>query len=74
MRASPSHLVAGKTLTYSLAFPGNGIYLFILEGSILTEGRVLTKRDGLGLAGVDQVAFTAAVDAEVLAIEVPMFA
>ena len=65
---------AGKTLAYQPAFPGNGVYLFVLEGSITAGGRELEKRDGLGIAGPVDVSFTATTDAEVLAIEVPMFA
>ncbi|HXB10255.1 MAG TPA: pirin family protein [Puia sp.] len=67
-------LSAGKSITYKPAFPGNGIYLFILEGTIATAGRTLEKRDGIGIAGVEQASLTAATEAEVLAIEVPMFA
>src|SRR5882757_2879662 len=35
---------AGKTLTYRPAFPVNAVYLFVLEGSITTQGRLLEKR------------------------------
>lgn len=73
-RLALARLGTGKTLHYQPAFSGNGIYLFLLDGSILTEGRILTKRDGLGIANSTDVSFTAAADSEVLAIEVPMFA
>jgi redox-sensitive bicupin YhaK (pirin superfamily) len=73
-RLALTRLSEGKTLIYRPAFPGNGIYLFVLEGNISTEGRSLEKRDGLGIAGLGQVSLTANTDSEILAIEVPMFA
>jgi len=65
---------AGKPLTYRPAFPGNGIYLFVVEGAVDLAGRTLERRDGIGIAGVGEVAITATTNAEVLVIEVPMFA
>jgi redox-sensitive bicupin YhaK (pirin superfamily) len=73
-RLALTRLSAGNTLTYQPAFPGSGIYLFVLEGSITTDNQSLERRDGLGIAGVDKVSLTAVADSEVLAIEVPMFA
>ncbi|HLZ86201.1 MAG TPA: pirin family protein [Puia sp.] len=73
-RLALTRLGAGKSLSYHPAFPGNGIYLFVLEGNITTGGRTLEKRDGFGIAGVPQADLTALSDSEVLAIEVPMFA
>jgi redox-sensitive bicupin YhaK (pirin superfamily) len=73
-RLALAHLAAGKTLRYLPAFPGNGVYLFVLEGSITADGRLLEKRDGLGIADTGEVSLTATSEAEVLAIEVPMFA
>jgi redox-sensitive bicupin YhaK (pirin superfamily) len=73
-RLALTSLSAGKTLVYQPAFPSNGIYLFVLEGNVTTEGRCLGKRDGLGIVGVDRVSVSTDAGAEILAIEVPMFA
>jgi redox-sensitive bicupin YhaK (pirin superfamily) len=73
-RLALTRLNTGNTLTYQRAFPGNGIYLFVLEGAITTDDHILERRDGLGIANVDEASLTATTDAEVLAIEVPMFA
>ena len=58
--------------TYSLHKKGNGIYLFVLEGEIETEGQALSKRDGMGIWDTDAVKVTSKTDARVLLMEVPM--
>ena len=74
-RLALTHLSAGKTLTYTPAFPGNGVYIFLLEGSLEVDGHPLQPRDGIGLSEMETVTIrTDALAANVLAIEVPMFA
>lgn len=74
-RLALTQLSADKTLTYTPAFPGNGVYVFLLEGSLEVNGFQLQPRDGIGLTDVDSVTLTTTtVPANVLAIEVPMFA
>lgn len=67
-------LTDGTTLGYKSVFPGNGIYFFLLSGQAEINGQVLYPRDGLGATGADEVPIRATADAELLAIEVPMFA
>jgi redox-sensitive bicupin YhaK (pirin superfamily) len=67
-------LEAGKEISFSPAFPGNGIFLFVLEGQVEIDGKTLERRDGLGISGTDQFTIKAGPDSELLAIEVPMFA
>ena len=74
-RLALTHLSKGKTLTYTPAFPGNGVYVFLLEGSVEVNGFLLQPKDGIGLTEVGSVILTTTTaPAEVLAIEVPMFA
>jgi quercetin 2,3-dioxygenase len=73
-RMSLTKLQAGKEISYSPAFKGNGVYFFVLEGSVTIDGKELGKRDALGVWEMDIVSVQAGVDAEILAIEVPMFA
>jgi redox-sensitive bicupin YhaK (pirin superfamily) len=69
-----TQLSAGKELTYRPAFPGNGVYVFLLNGSLDVDGLRLQPRDGLGLTRTDNVLLFASETSEVLVIEVPMFA
>ena len=58
--------------TYRLKQTGNGVYIFVLEGSIVLGGQVLDKRDGFGLWDADSFEMTAIIDSKVLLMEVPM--
>lgn len=73
-RLALTSLKAGSTLPYLSVFPGNGIYIFLLEGQIQANGQTLLRRDGLGITQTNEVIVEATVDSELLAIEVPMFA
>jgi hypothetical protein len=71
-RFALSKLDAGKTLTYENAFPGNGVYLVVINGSVEIDGKRLDKRDAAGISDTDSIQIKALEDAELLAIEVPM--
>ena len=71
-RFSLTKLAAGKTLVYSNAFSGNGVFLVAINGSVKVGDIVLSKRDAVGISGADTFSVTATDDAELLAIEVPM--
>ncbi len=69
---SLSNLEAGKSLDYSLHQKGNGVYLFILEGTVEVNGLSLARRDGLAITDTDQIALSSANGAEILLMEVPV--
>jgi redox-sensitive bicupin YhaK (pirin superfamily) len=71
-RFSLTKLEAGKTLDYTNAFAGNGIFLVAINGVVKVGDTVLNKRDAVGISGTDNFSITATEDAELLAIEVPM--
>jgi redox-sensitive bicupin YhaK (pirin superfamily) len=72
-RLALTRLSAGKTLRYDIIFPGNGVYVFVLSGSVEIGDSQLQSRDGLGITDADHFSVHAVTDAEILAIEVPMF-
>jgi len=63
---------AGKELTYTNAFKGNGVYLVVINGSVKVNDIELSKRDALGISDTDSFTISASEDAELLAVEVPM--
>ncbi len=69
---SMTKLEKGKSLDYSIARAGNGVYAFILEGSVSIDGQDLGKRDGFGVWDTDKICVTASEDAEILLMDVPM--
>ena len=48
-----------------------GVYIFIIEGSIMLKNLVLEQRDGVGVFDTDEVEFKAMEKSRVLLIEVP---
>jgi redox-sensitive bicupin YhaK (pirin superfamily) len=73
-RLSLTRLSMGASLSYETVFPGNGIYVFVLAGSVELGEHKLAPRDGLGITGLDNFSVRTEMGAELLAIEVPMFA
>jgi hypothetical protein len=69
---SLGNLDAGTTVKYSFHKAGQGVYLFVLEGSVEAAGEILNRRDGLGVYETDALEIKAAIGAKVLVMEVPM--
>jgi redox-sensitive bicupin YhaK (pirin superfamily) len=63
---------AGNTSTYTINGVGNGVYLFVLEGSVESAGHGLNRRDALGIWNTGEIEVKALSDARVLLMEVPM--
>ena len=62
----------GVKSTYQLNKKDNGVYAFVLEGSVTINGQELNKRDGYGLWDLDKIELEANSNAKVLLMEVPM--
>lgn len=71
-RFSLAQLEAGKELTYTNKFTGNGVYLFVIDGAIAVDGNNINQRDAIGIYDTDAVNVTAKEASTILAIEVPM--
>ena len=65
-------LDAGKSATYTVKRKGNGVYVFVLEGSVEISGQALSRRDGFGIWDTDKFEVKATSDAKVLLMDVPM--
>jgi redox-sensitive bicupin YhaK (pirin superfamily) len=71
-RFSLSSLEAGKSVTYTNGFKGNGVFLVVIKGTVQVGEKVLGKRDAIGISDSDSFNITASEDADLLAVEVPM--
>lgn len=69
---SIGNLSAGTIVEYSIQHNGNGLYVFVIQGSVETEGIRLGKRDAAGLEEMGMINIKAIEDSMVLLIEVPM--
>ncbi|ATL46930.1 hypothetical protein COR50_06895 [Chitinophaga caeni] len=63
---------AGQSVNYKLNKKGNGVYLFVLNGSVEVEGEKLDTRDAIAIEDADQVDIKANEDSNYLVMEVPM--
>lgn len=69
---SLADLSSGTKISYSKNLTSNGVYFFVLEGSVNIADELLEKRDGLGVSDADLIDLIAEMDTKLLVIEVPM--
>ncbi|HFD87098.1 MAG TPA: pirin family protein [Gammaproteobacteria bacterium] len=62
----------GARIHYALHTPGNGIYVFVIDGEIELADERLASRDAIGLTDLDGADIRAVADSRILLIEVPM--
>lgn len=60
------------SVTQRVSRSGNGMYIFLLSGSIEVNGRLINSRDGLGLWNIDKVDIKSLKHSEILLMDVPM--
>lgn len=58
--------------TYELKKEGNGMYVFVISGTITVNGQELETRDGLGITDFETLDIKATTDAKFLLMEMPM--
>ncbi|HEY4335905.1 MAG TPA: pirin family protein [Puia sp.] len=64
---------AGRKIDYDVKKPGNGVYLFVIDGAFLYNGQRLETRDGLGVSDVDHLDLEAAEPgSRILIMDIPM--
>jgi redox-sensitive bicupin YhaK (pirin superfamily) len=63
---------AGKQVKYDVKIPGNGIYIFVIDGTAKINSTTLNKRDGLGVYDTSSVSIETEAKSRLLLIEVPM--
>ena len=62
----------GKTITYNVNIPENGIYLFLIEGELEINGQAVNERDAYGIIEFDSVEIQTKSASKILIIEAPM--
>ena len=58
--------------TYEFKRKGNGMYVFVISGTITVDGQELETRDGLGITNFETLDIKATSDAKFLLMEIPM--
>ncbi|AYO57283.1 hypothetical protein CO230_03560 [Chryseobacterium sp. 6424] len=62
----------GNAKEYKIHQNGNGVYVFVLEGSAKIGDQILERRDGFGIWETESFTLEALGDSEILLMEVPM--
>jgi quercetin 2,3-dioxygenase len=57
---------------YNIQSKGNGAYILVIEGNVEIDGKILEKRDAIGVWNTENVDVNINENAELLVIEVPM--
>nr|MBP9849916.1 pirin family protein [Flavobacterium sp.] len=60
------------TATYSLKKERNGMYVFVISGTITVDNQTLNTRDGLGITDFNTLEIKANTAAKFLLMEIPM--
>jgi quercetin 2,3-dioxygenase len=69
---SMGNFEAKKTINYEIKTTGNGVYIFVLDGSLKINGQVLNKRDALGVYDTVSITIETEAESQLLLMEVPM--
>lgn len=69
---SLAKIEAGKSISYSVHLPGNGMYIMVISGEVEVTGEKLAVRDAIAISETQSAELLAKKDSEVLLIEVPM--
>ncbi|MFA5011591.1 MAG: pirin family protein [Ignavibacteria bacterium] len=69
---SITKLDADTEVSYDIKQEGNGVYFFVIEGDVTSDGNELGRRDGIGIEGAEKIKIKSNSDSRLLLIEVPM--
>ncbi|MEI6585844.1 MAG: pirin family protein [Sediminibacterium sp.] len=69
---SLGHFSKDLSIDYPIKKMGNGVYVFVLSGSVTVNGELLENRDGLGVSETDILTIVANTESELLLIDIPM--
>ena len=61
-----------QTKTYTIQSEGNGVYIFVIEGSVTIGSQKLEKRDALGVWDCQEIKINTEKDTRLLLIDVPL--
>jgi redox-sensitive bicupin YhaK (pirin superfamily) len=63
---------AKKTIKYEMKTPGNGVYVFVLDGSLKINGQLLNKKDALGVYDTSSITIETEAESQLLIMDIPM--
>jgi len=62
----------GQQINYEIKQPGNGVYVFVIDGAAKIDHTVLNKKDALGVYDTSSLTIETTAKSRLLLMEVPM--
>jgi len=62
----------GQTIKYDIKIPGNGVYVFVIDGAVSIDNTSLNKKDALGVYNTNSIIIETEAKSRLLLMEVPM--
>ncbi len=62
----------GDTEKYTIKKEGNGVYIFVLSGNILINGKSIEARDGIGIWDTQDFNISSSGNSRILLMDIPM--
>jgi len=62
----------GQTVKYDIKIPGNGVYVFVIDGAVSIDNTSLNKKDALGVYNTNSIIIETEAKSRLLLMEVPM--
>ena len=59
-------------INYDIKIPGNGVYIFVIEGAAKIGEQALNKRDALGVYNTSSFTIETEAQSRLLLMEIPM--
>jgi quercetin 2,3-dioxygenase len=69
---SQGEFEAGQQINYEIKTEGNGVYIFVLEGTVNINDCKLNKKDALGVYNTSSITIETEAHSSLLIMEVPM--
>jgi quercetin 2,3-dioxygenase len=66
------NLENGNLQKYNWHRQGNGVYVFVIKGTVTIAGNTLQEKDAIAITDTTEISITANSNTEILLIEVPM--
>jgi hypothetical protein len=69
---STINLINGGSVSYNVSIPGNGVFVFVIDGKISVHENTLTSRDAIAISDTKSIQIQSVNNSRLLFIEIPM--
>ncbi|TAH41202.1 MAG: pirin family protein [Bacteroidetes bacterium] len=69
---SLGNLSKERSVKYNIAQPENGAYIMVINGQIEIDGKILNKRDAVGITNAKEIEINSLDESDFIIVDVPM--